>query len=84
MTSNSMLMQLQADLTGLTVLKPIMAESTALGAAIAAGIGIDAWDITKPLHMETKSWTPKYTSDERDVRHQKWKMAVEKSLGWDI
>lgn len=84
MTANSYLMQLQADLTGLTVIKPIMAESTALGAAIAAGIGAGIWDISKSLHIETKTWTPKFTSDERDVKYNKWKMAVERSLEWDM
>lgn len=83
MTANSFLMQLQANLTGISVVKPEMAESTALGAAIAAGNAVGVWDLTKSLNINCKSWIPVYTSDERDVRYNKWKMAVERSLGWD-
>ncbi|XP_063910041.1 glycerol kinase 2 [Zophobas morio] len=85
MTANSLLMQLQADLTGVTVVKPSMAESTALGAAMVAGFAMKVWDIEgAPLTLPAQKWTPKYSENERDVRYAKWKMAVERSMGWDI
>lgn len=85
MTANALLMQLQADLAGVNVIKPNMAESTALGAAMAAGAAMNCWDIMgAPLEILCDKWTPKYTEDERDIRYSKWKMAVERAIGWDI
>lgn len=85
MTANSLLMQLQADLAGVTVMKSSMAESTALGAAMVAGAAVGAWDIEgAPLDIPANKWTPRYSENERDVRYAKWKMAIERSTGWDI
>lgn len=83
MTANALLMQLQSDLTGVTVSKPEMAESTALGAAMVAGAAVNQWDLDKTIEMPQKVWQPKITDDERDVRYSKWKMAVERAMGWD-
>lgn len=84
MTVNDLLMQLQADLTGINVVRPHMVESTALGAAILAGIGAGLLDISE---VETSMMT-KFSStigeDERDLRYSKWKMAVERSMKWDV
>lgn len=82
MTANSMLMQLQADLAGITVVKSEMAESTALGAAMVAGAAVGHWDIEKPIKIPSKKWGPKYTENERDVKYSRWKMAIERSLEW--
>lgn len=84
MTANSLLMQLQADLAGVKVVKASMAESTALGAAMVAGAAVDLWDLTNRMDIPCDVWTPKMNDDERDVRYSKWKLAVEKAMGWDV
>lgn len=86
MTSNKLLMQLQADVIGIDVLCPKMAETTSLGVAMLAGAAVGVWDLTgnKPLNIPTDVFTPKISDNERDMRYSKWKMAVERSLGWDI
>lgn len=85
MTANSLLMQLQADLAGVTVIKPTMAESTALGAAMVAGAAVGHWDLNgPPLDIPAIRWSPKISDDERDVAYSKWKMAVERSMGWTV
>lgn len=85
MTANSLLMQFQADLAGVTVVKPNMAESTALGAAMVAGAAMNCWDFeSSPLQIPSDSWHPRYSDDERDIRYAKWKMAIERAMGWDI
>ncbi|XP_066993555.2 glycerol kinase 3 [Anabrus simplex] len=85
MTSNNLLMQLQADLIGIAVMRPLMAETTALGAAIAAGNaeGIEVWDMKNTLPLPCDVFKPAISDDERDIRYSKWKMAVERSLGWE-
>lgn len=54
------------------------------GAAIAAGRAVDKWDVTKKLPMNETIFQPKISEQERDNRYKQWKMAVERSLGWDI
>lgn len=82
MTANPLLMQLQADLAGIHIIKPEMAESTALGAAMMAGAAVGCWDLNVSLEMPSHTWIPKFTEDERDIRYTRWKMAVERSMGW--
>ncbi|XP_059484029.1 glycerol kinase-like [Neocloeon triangulifer] len=86
MTTNNLLMQLQADLVGINVVRPSMAETTALGAAMAAGAaeGIGVWDLERecPESVISDTFHPSITEDERDIRYAKWKMAIERSLGW--
>lgn len=84
MTANALLMQMQANLAGVTVAKPKMAESTALGAAMAAGAAVGCWSFDPPLTIPAIKWQPKLTENERDVRYSRWKMAVERAMGWDI
>ncbi|XP_032680803.1 glycerol kinase-like [Odontomachus brunneus] len=83
MTVNSLLMQLQADLTGITVVRPDMVETTALGAAILAGIGAGLIDINEVDGSQVTKFSPVISEDERDLRYSKWKMAVERSMKWD-
>ncbi|XP_046400391.1 glycerol kinase-like [Ischnura elegans] len=87
MTNNSLLMQLQSDLIGIPVVRQVLAEVTSLGAAIAAGSaeGINVWsieDFKKHQGSASEMFVPAISTDERDVRYNKWKMAVERSLGW--
>ncbi|XP_046821280.1 glycerol kinase-like [Vespa velutina] len=83
MTVNNLLMQLQADLTGISVVRPNMVETTALGAAILAGLGIGIIDINDIDASQVTKFTPTIGEDERDLRYSKWKMAVERSMKWD-
>ncbi|XP_071449832.1 glycerol kinase 3-like [Hetaerina americana] len=87
MTSNSLLMQLQADLIGIPVVRQVLAEITSLGAAIAAGSaeGINVWSLEefkKHQGSASETFVPSISADEKDVRYNKWKMAVDRSLGW--
>ncbi|PSN33939.1 Glycerol kinase 3 [Blattella germanica] len=86
MTANNLLMQTQSDLVGISVMRPLMAETTALGAAMAAGSaeGIEVWDLNNIQPVPCDIFTPSITEDERDARYSKWKMAVERSFGWEI
>ncbi|XP_049886227.1 glycerol kinase [Pectinophora gossypiella] len=84
MTSNALVMQMQADLTGINVTRAGFTESTALGAALVAFWGVDnsKQGIAIPMAAGT-TYIPNISDDERDMRYQQWKMAVERSLGWD-
>ena len=68
MVANELLMQFQADLLGVEVVRPVVAETTALGAAYAAGLAVGFWDSTAELvanWAEDKRWTPQMPDDER-------------------
>lgn len=84
MTSNEVFLQLQADLIGLEVIRPTMAVSTALGAAIAAGTAVNKWDVGKHISNEATVTKPIISEEQRDHRYKQWKKAIERSLGWDI
>ncbi|XP_068628388.1 glycerol kinase 3 [Battus philenor] len=84
MTSNSLVMQMQADLIGINVIKAGFAESTALGAALVAYWGVGGANHGTPIPMTSGiTYTPRITEDERDMRYKQWRMAVDRSLGWD-
>ncbi|XP_029177476.1 glycerol kinase [Nylanderia fulva] len=86
MSTNNLLMQLQADLCGTPVFRSTLPDMTALGVAMAAGHaeGIDVWDLEgeEVETVPTDTFLPTTTPEERDARYKKWKMAVERSLGW--
>lgn len=84
MSSNDLLMQLQADLTGIPVLRAASWDMSALGVAVAAGHAVGVWAIDRWRHTAISSHTflPTTTDDDRDARYTKWKMAVQRSLGW--
>ncbi|KAI5704679.1 hypothetical protein M8J75_007842 [Diaphorina citri] len=86
MTANKYLMQLQADLTGTPVIRPIMSEATALGAAMAAGFaeGIEAWDPSNIPPPCSDEFYPSIDENERDIRYVKWKKGIVRSMGWEI
>jgi glycerol kinase len=85
MTANELLMQFQADVLGVPVVRPSVTETTALGAAYAAGLAVDFWsdqDELRERWEEDKRWEPDMADDERDKGYAKWKKAVERSLDW--
>lgn len=90
MSHNNLLMQLQADLTGIPVVRSLLPDSTALGVAIAAGQadGINIWNLQEKQDTEhflsrgSDTFLPTTTEEERNSRYTKWKMAVQRSLGW--
>jgi glycerol kinase len=84
-TANDLCMQLQADILGVPVSRPVVAETTALGAAYAAGLATGFWSTTEELRSnwnESKRWTPRWSADERSEGYAGWKKAVERTLGW--
>ena len=85
MVANELLMQFQADQLGVDVIRPRVIETTALGAAYAAGIAVVFWsgqpDVTNNW-SESKRWTPHMPSIERDQLYRNWKKAVTKTMGW--
>jgi len=85
MTANDTLMQLQADILGVPVSRPVVAETTALGAAYAAGLGVGFWDSTEDMRQnwqEDKRWEPQWSDDQRAEGYARWKKAVERTLDW--
>ncbi|CAG9763173.1 unnamed protein product [Ceutorhynchus assimilis] len=86
MTVNDYLMQMQADYTGIPVVRPTMLETTALGAAIAAGSakGVEVWDPTKIQPTPNDVFSPSISIDVRDMKYTRWKMGISRSLGWAI
>jgi glycerol kinase len=85
MTANELLMQFQADLLGVDVVRPVVAETTALGAAYAAGLAVGFWadsEELRSLWQVDRRWRPTMYEDERDRLHTRWQEAVERSLGW--
>ncbi|XP_029032688.1 glycerol kinase-like isoform X1 [Osmia bicornis bicornis] len=86
MTTNNLLMQMQADICGIPVVRPMMCETTALGAAIAAGNadGIRKWDVKVDSAVPSDTFLPSISENERDIMYAQWKMAIERSLGWDL
>lgn len=84
MTSNALVMQMQADLIGINVNRAGFTESTALGAALVAYWGVEPSQRGSIIPMASgTTYTPAITEDERDIRYKQWKMAVDRSLGWD-
>ena len=84
-TANSLCMQMQADIMGVEISKPLIAETTALGAAYAAGLAIGYWASTDELRkqwQESRRWKPTSTFVERQSGYAMWKKAVERTLNW--
>ena len=85
MVVNETLMQFQADILGVDVVRPKVAETTALGAAYAAGLAVGFWDSTEDITAnwgEDKRWTPQMDEGERERLYRNWKKAVTKTLDW--
>lgn len=85
MSVNDALMQFQADVLGCEVVRPPTVESTALGAAFAAGIGAGLYSGTAEVagfHAVDRRWQPQIDAGERARIRGRWEAAVERSLGW--
>ena len=85
MTANETLMQFQADQLGVDVVRPVVAETTALGAAYAAGIAVGYWSGEQDVidnWAEDKRWAPEMDQAERDRLYRNWKKAVTKTFDW--
>jgi glycerol kinase len=84
-TANNLCMQLQADILGVDVSRPVVAETTALGAAYAAGLAVGFWKDTDELRAnwnESKHWSPTWSAEQRADGYSGWKKAIERTLNW--
>ena len=84
-TANSLCMQMQADILGVPVSRPVVAETTALGAAYAAGLAVGFWKDTDELREnwnEDQRWNPDWTDEQRTEGYAGWKKAIERTLDW--
>jgi glycerol kinase len=85
MVVNDLLMQFQADILDVPVIRPKVAETTALGAAYAAGLAVDFWQEVEDLRAnwsEDKRWQPEMDPAERDKEYAQWKKAVTRTFDW--
>jgi glycerol kinase len=85
MVGNEILMQFQADILNAPVIRPQISETTALGAAYAAGLAVGYWHDEAELRANWaigKTWTPAMTDALRDKYYASWKKAVTRSFGW--
>ncbi|MGW0502342.1 glycerol kinase GlpK [Micromonospora sp. NPDC003241] len=84
-TVNDLCMQLQADILGVPVSRPVVAETTALGAAYAAGLAVGFWRDTDELRAnwnESRRWQPTWSPQERATGYAGWQKAVRRTLDW--
>ncbi|MFE5871201.1 glycerol kinase GlpK [Streptomyces roseifaciens] len=85
MTSNNLLMQTLSDFLDAPVVRPMVAETTCLGAAYAAGLAVGFWPDTDALRANWRraaEWTPRMDADTRDREYKSWLKAVERTMGW--
>ena len=85
MVQNETLMQFQADILGVPVVRPVVAETTALGAAYAAGLAVGFWATQEDIRSnwaEGKRWEPNMKPDARAKAYATWKKAVTKTFNW--
>ncbi|WP_431802190.1 glycerol kinase GlpK [Microbacterium sp. bgisy203] len=85
MTRDRLLMQFQADILGIPVVRPKIVETTALGAAYAAGLAVGVWsslDELRDYWQEDVRFEPQMDADQRVRRYRQWKKAVRKSIDW--
>ncbi len=85
MTADELLMQIQADVLGLPVVRPAIIETTALGAAFAAGLAAGFWHDKEQLRglvRADRRWEPAMDASEREREHAQWRKALARSLDW--
>lgn len=84
-TANDLCMQIQADVLGVPVSRPKVPETTALGAAYAAGLSVGFWKDTDELRKnwaEDERWEPSWDDRRREEAYRKWQKAVQRTLDW--
>ncbi len=84
-TANNLCMQIQADILGVEVSRPVVAETTALGAAYAAGLATGFWSSTDELRenwLEDRRWSPRWSDEQRSKGYAGWQKAVQRTLDW--
>jgi len=84
-TANQLCMQLQADVMGIDIVKPLITETTALGAAYAAGLAIGFWkstDEVKAQWRQDRRWIPQSDQETREIGATHWKGAVARTFNW--
>jgi glycerol kinase len=87
MVGNELLMQFQADILGVPVVRPVVAETTALGAAYAAGLAVGFWQSTDDIRANwtaDREWQPSMPASQREELYTQWKKAVTKTFDWAI
>jgi glycerol kinase len=85
MVQNELLMQFQADVLDVPVIRPTVAETTSLGAAYAAGLAVGFWSEVEDLRAnwgKDKEWQPQMDPQERDKEYGLWKKAVTRTFDW--
>jgi glycerol kinase len=85
MVGNDLLMQFQADLLDVPVVRPAVAETTALGAAYAAGLAVGFWSSTDEIRTNwaaDKTWSPSMDATVRDALYSTWQKAVTRTFDW--
>ena len=84
-TTNDFLMQLQSNIMNTEVIRPVVNETTSLGAAYAAGLAVGFWTDTESLCKNwqiSKSWSPRIDEETREQGFAGWKKAVSRSFDW--
>ncbi len=84
-TANELCMQIQADVLGVPVSRPVVAETTALGAAYAAGLAVGFWSDPEDLREnwnESRRWEPEWDEEQREEGYAGWRKAVTRTLDW--
>ncbi|ATE57257.1 MULTISPECIES: glycerol kinase GlpK [Actinosynnema] len=85
MVVNELLMQFQADILGVPVIRPVVNETTALGAAYAAGLAVGFWESEDDIRQnwaQDKQWDPAMDDSLREKQYRSWKKAVTKTFDW--
>jgi glycerol kinase len=85
MVRNDLLMQFQADILGVPVIRPVVSETTALGAAYAAGLAVGLWSGQHEVRtnwVADRGWEPEMDSQRRDALYAQWRKAVARTLNW--
>jgi glycerol kinase len=84
--ANNFLMQFQSDILGVTVSRPEITETTALGAAMLAGLAVGFWNNKQELSDKwslNRSFAPEMEMDSRDKLYKNWQKAVSRALNWE-
>jgi glycerol kinase len=85
MVQDNLLMQFQADILGVPVVRPKISETTALGAAYAAGLAVGFWDNLEDLKSNwqvSRTWNPQMDEERRQILYKGWLKAVERTFNW--